>query len=1034
MATQVRLAPGAGELRLERPVRLPGHRVRWQRRILWALRIVAILCASYLIVANVLLRTRLLRNAISGPESSFAIDGTSTDLLLDYESAYSIFPGRVHVDGATVRGRERTLEWLLTLEQADLQVSLTDLLRRSFHVTSVGASGCRFRARMRLAPVDATPEVVAALPPITGFSDPPLLDEGPGPPPLTDANYALWMVELEDVDVENVREVWIHTVRAEGDARVRGRWLLRPQRWLEIGPATVDVNGVDVSYADRPFATGLRGSVAATVHPFDVQKAGRRALFDHVSYSGPLRGRAVLPGMLALLASGSGISSKRCEGALDTRIILDHGRLAPGSRATTEAEECNVEAKGLVSESSMRTELRVDADLATMEAHVSNLRISRARAERASIASIAATVTSRQLLLSRVFDDARFSADVSGAKTSDVGAWKDLLPATLGFVFGSAQVTADGHAEGSLVEQRGRGSARVFARHLRAAQGANQVTADVSSDVRLDDVSIPGGWAVGSATIVADDITASLGPRILEGGMSARIELRRAAWAERTFDLSGSNIVLRGLSARSRARGPAILRVPLLSAAAPHLELTPSGMAGHAWIDLPRAELVNLGRVHELFALPAGVRIDRGRGRAKLHADVELGSGSIRGDGDLVARGIRARVGATTLFADLAGVVTARRKNSASTWTDLSGSTLAITRAGTGNAVAPEDVWWGNFALQRAKLRAQAGARFDAKVRLTAKDASPATALVSENTGVPGWAANIFRMPGLDATAEVRIAPRSVEVHSFVAHGGSTALRAEYSRRHGRQDGAVLMDLGWLAMGYDLADGAIGVVLIGPEHWFERKTTSMRRVARAAQNRTDALERLARYDAMTPDQRKREAAALAARCTLEVRSCDGTSIDDLLRTAANTSERDALRAATYAPMILAVAKQGTDGAKLDPLVIGSLMELLELGGEASLDAIPNTSQHEPARGGVIAIAGRISRIRLDGTYTTGTLTTDAGVFHFATPFAINEVSESFARFRGVYVQRHSPADQPPSLVVVGAFTRRSRSSDRSPGR
>src|SRR5687768_12883818 len=130
--------------------------------------------ASYLVVANVLLRTRLLRNMVSR---------NSAVLQLDYESAYSIIPGRVQVEGLSIRGRGRTMEWFLTLDRADASISLVDLFHRSLHATRLRSSGLTIRVRLRLESEDATPDVIAALPPIAGFADPPLLDGGPAPPP-----------------------------------------------------------------------------------------------------------------------------------------------------------------------------------------------------------------------------------------------------------------------------------------------------------------------------------------------------------------------------------------------------------------------------------------------------------------------------------------------------------------------------------------------------------------------------------------------------------------------------------------------------------------------------------------------------------------------------------------------------------------------------------------------------------------------------------------------------------------------------------
>ncbi len=957
-------------------------------RLLGSLAILALL---YLVLANVVLRTRLLRDAVSGPSLNFAILGDSTALRLDYKSAYSIIPGRAHVEGLTIRGRERDVEWLVTLDRADVVVSLVDLLRRRFHATRLRSSGFSIRARLRLDPVDATPGVVAALPPIAGFADPPLTDVGPAPPALTDSSYALWMVDLEDVDVEHVREIWIHTVRSEGDTRVRGRWVFRPQRWLDVGPATVDANGVDVSYGSHPLATGVRGSIRATVHPFDLRQASGLAFFDHVSLSGELNGRAMVAGALRLLAPQSGVHVTRWEGPFDARVVLDHGTFADGTRVRNEATDCQIDTEGLALAAPIRTDLGVAGDVATFDAHVTGLRVSRLGVEQARAASISATVSSHHLRLAQAFDDTRFRLDVSGVETNDVSSWTDSFSSTSRVVFRSGIVTAEGHAEGSL----------------------------------------SGGWAVGEATVAGDHLVAGLGPVLLAGTLAMHVDLRRGEWADRTFDLSGSDAVLRGISVQSARSRVSLVVAPLLTVIAPRLVLAPSVVDGHLSIDLPRAELLRLDVLGDVLPLPEGLEIEEGRGRAKFHADVDLGSGSVRGDGEVVAHAMRARAGSTELFGDLDCRARARRPGGASGDTDLSGSTLAITHAGTGHDAPPEDAWWGNVALPEATLRTRGGVRFHAKALVASKDAAPATALVSENTGVPVWAANVFRMPGLDAEAEVLVAPSSLEVRSLVARGGSTSVRAEYTKRDGRQDGAVLLDLGWIDLGYDLADGATGLVLVGPEGWYVRKTATMRDAAAAsAERKAVGAEQVARYAAMTPELRQGEARAVAAQCALEMRSCDGTSIENLLKTAADAGERSTLSGITYAPLVVAAAKGGADGTTLDPLVVGSAAEALRIGGESTLQNIPSAtraaaeSNSDAARGKVIAVTGRASPIRRDGPLSVGVLTTGAEPVYFITPFAAWIIPETFAHFRGVFVQRYTPpkpSRQQPSLVLVGAF-------------
>jgi hypothetical protein len=672
-------------------------------------------------------------------------------------------------------------------------------------------------------------------------------------------------------------------------------------------------------------------------------------------------------------------------------VLLDHGTLFDGTHVSSEATDGAIEAAGLVLEAPIRTELGVEGRVATIDTNVSGLRISHLGVELARVASISVAVTSRQLRLAHLGGgDARFSLDVGGARSDDLGAWQRYLPSMPAFAIRSGTGTAEGHAEGSLVEE--------------------------------------GGWAVGHANLVAGDVVVGMGPAVATGSLAGHVDLRRGTWAKRTVDLSGSDVVVRAVSVTSARGGAAMLVVPSITVVAPRLALAPSGVDGHVSLDVPRADLDHLAGLQDLALLPRGIAIESGRGQAKLRADVELGTGSMHGDGEIELRGVRARVLSTELFGDLSCSVKARRNGGPEGQTELSGSTLAMTHAGTGSATPIEDAWWARGTLTRATVSTQGGVRFSANVHVSAKDASPATALVSQNAAVPAWAANIFRMPVLDADAEVRVARSSFEVRSLLAHGGNASVRAEYARRNGRPDGGALLELGWIDLAYDLAEGSTGLVLVGPDAWFDRKVATLRDAAAAARSKADAAEQLARYAAMTPALRGDEARTLAAGCAVDARSCDGTSIDSLLRAAPDARERGVLSGMAYAPLLVAAAKWGKDGTVLDPRVVGSVTEALRIGGESTLDDIPGmapadaANESDAARGKVVAVAGRLSSIRREGTTSVGTLTTDAGPVYFVTPFAADIAPQNHARFRGVFVQRYASADGPPSLVLVGAFS------------
>ena len=116
----------------------------------------------------------------------------------------------------------------------------------------------------------ATPEVVAALPPIAGFADPPLLDGGPRTLPLTDATTTCGPSSRGRRRGARARGLDPHHPLGGRLPRLRPVALppaamarRRAREWTWTGRH---------SYGSHPLATGVRGSFGATVHPFDLRQ------------------------------------------------------------------------------------------------------------------------------------------------------------------------------------------------------------------------------------------------------------------------------------------------------------------------------------------------------------------------------------------------------------------------------------------------------------------------------------------------------------------------------------------------------------------------------------------------------------------------------------------------------------------------------------------------------------------------------------------------------------------------------------------
>lgn len=81
------------------------------------------LILGYLVGMNGFLGTRWFRSAIN-----FSPD----QIRVEYARAYSIWPGRIHVDGLSIRGSDGAVQWILRIDVCDFRVQFLDFCTDSF--------------------------------------------------------------------------------------------------------------------------------------------------------------------------------------------------------------------------------------------------------------------------------------------------------------------------------------------------------------------------------------------------------------------------------------------------------------------------------------------------------------------------------------------------------------------------------------------------------------------------------------------------------------------------------------------------------------------------------------------------------------------------------------------------------------------------------------------------------------------------------------------------------------------------------------
>jgi hypothetical protein len=462
------------------------------------------LLAVYLVGMNVLLRTRLLRNLLSSDPGS---------LRVEYASAYSPWPGVMRVDGLTIIGGDSNVQWILRLDHCEFHAMLGELLHKRFHVGPVAGDGLSFRVRRRVPSVP--PGEMVALPPVPGFADPPLA--GPPPPPLTDASYNLWSVRLDAVDATHVREIWIDTLRFTGDMEVHGRWLFRPLRWLEVGPAVIELHPATLAYGMlAPWVSGAVGRLDVTVHPVDIRSVTGPDIVDWISVLGDVGGRLEPADSVQRMVPT--VHMQPVDTAIEAHVLVDHGVIRPATRLRVAPFEAVAGTGELSVRASVEATAEVDASgrgrVAIAAASVT------AAHDGADVARLNTTefaVTSKKLDLARPFSDASFALDVQGARTESLPYWTHRWPLPAGVEIQSGAATASASAVGMVAAKTATGRVEVVATGVRLRVVGQTIAGDFHGGLhaRRD-----GGRTEVSASARGAGIDASL--ELLDGRSQAQ--------------------------------------------------------------------------------------------------------------------------------------------------------------------------------------------------------------------------------------------------------------------------------------------------------------------------------------------------------------------------------------------------------------------------------------------------------------------------------------------------------------------------------
>lgn len=439
----------------------------------------------YLVGANVILRTHLLRGWLSTDENKMKVE---------YASAWSAYPGHVRVHGLWVRYQDSNIQMLIRLEHATLRFAPLAATRKVVRIDKLTAEGTTFLMRHKVERLEGNEGRVKAFPPIEGFPDPPVEKKVPKPP-IPDDQYDLWTIELADVTA-SVHEVWTMEYRYRGDGKLTGGFHLMPKRELWVTPSVMLTNGGVLSLGERDLIRGGEGRFEAQIDPFDTREPKGVEVLRHLTARVRQRGELASLGAVSdtYLPPDSPVHLEGGTGPIAIDIDVEHGVVQPTSRVTFTTGEAVVKAPPVTLKSDARLVAHVETT-GERPALVAELTIGHARVTPAAdIRGVRAVLDLGNADLTAPFEIARLTGSFDNAHFPDLRAWQPIAPEEMTFDGGSLDMAARadyrrGALDGRFDATIGQGRMTVGPFSMVCS---GKVFTDVASDDVARSVSFPG--------------------------------------------------------------------------------------------------------------------------------------------------------------------------------------------------------------------------------------------------------------------------------------------------------------------------------------------------------------------------------------------------------------------------------------------------------------------------------------------------------------------------------------------------------------
>ncbi len=275
--------------------------------------------------------------ALSSELVTAKINKRPEKLQVEWDSARTLIPGIINLEGLSIRGQSKKQQWYVELAEGRVHISLLAFAWKTFKTHSFDGTGLDFRLRQRHLPGDPPLKTAEFAPEIPG-----LAVDGPPLPPKTKKkrNKKPWTIVLDDVHIDGVEQLWILALRLTAQGSIDA------DMSIELGGGALSMKRVRMNLTDAELiAMGnslmqeMQLGIDARMEPFLPKEAKGfdvlKSLSGTVSLSGRSRGAGLIN---SLLANIEAVEVGSPGGQVDSVLQIEQGVLAPGTEMSFVSE------------------------------------------------------------------------------------------------------------------------------------------------------------------------------------------------------------------------------------------------------------------------------------------------------------------------------------------------------------------------------------------------------------------------------------------------------------------------------------------------------------------------------------------------------------------------------------------------------------------------------------------------------------------------------------------------------------------------